>query len=36
MRKDNPDGIAFLEYYMVEQAKERAKQAKRSKAKRRR
>jgi len=36
MRKDNPDGIAFLEYYIVNEANERSKAAKKAKHKKRR
>jgi hypothetical protein len=33
MRRDNPDGIAFLEYYMVDSVKKQAKEAKKHKSK---
>ena len=32
IRKGNPDGMAFLEYYIVEQARERIKKQKKAKA----
>jgi hypothetical protein len=36
MRKDDPDGIAFMEYYLVDSIKKQAKEAKKNKAKPRR